>query len=134
MNQTNILNDFTKRYSGPEEMYEQISKSFEESLSKDREMKLAIEQIAVSLMEYGEFEVVSKEKMDEVVEGSKDKKSTAELRDRARLDGYSFVVYTLLRNLEHAGLIKVYSKPERITMSAINQYERERNKKEKNKR
>lgn len=120
----NILTDFTKKYSGPDEMYEDISSAYEANLGKDREMKLAIEQIATSIMEYAEFENASKQKMDEVVENSKDKAATMRLRDGARIDGYSFVVYTILRNLEHAGLIKIHSKPERITMAAISQYER----------
>jgi hypothetical protein len=108
------LENFTKVFSSAEDMWFQMSTEYDAIMNRDPEMAEALIQLSNTLAKFEDM----KRKLPDVEESSKEDSEVIELQN------YSFILFTLMKNLEHLGLIKVIGRPERTASNAIKTYEK----------
>ena len=127
-----IIDAFAKEFKDADHMFRATSFEYDVLEKQDPELASALLLLGKNLHD---FSVVSRKAEEEVAK--KALEGTGALLERATLgiqemkkireeqnspDNHAFILYTVLKNLEHCGLIKINTKPDRIIQGAWKAY------------
>jgi hypothetical protein len=126
---TNILKSFSEKFANATTMWNKLSADFNSVKERDKEMFDAMNILGETIDQFVEANAIMakpdgvsiKEALD-VINKKKNKKTN---------EDYTFLVFVLLKNLEDSGLIKVFSRPERIVKDAMKAHAKKRTEKSK---
>lgn len=123
---TDIIKKFSNKFSDASSMWSKLSGDF--NLTKERDLELfnAMNALGDTISQFVEANAIMakpdgisiKEALD-VLKKNKKKESN---------EDYAFLVFVLLKNLEDSGLVKVFSRPERIVKTAMKVHAKKRTK------
>lgn len=119
----NILKRFSGTFVDAVDMWDKLSVEYDEMEKRDPEFHGGLVQLAGAIEKFNDAsEIVSRpeginiEEALKIVEG---KKTDSD-------QNYPFVLFVILKNLEHTGMVKMFNRPERIAKSAMAAYGKKR--------
>ena len=126
---TNILRSFSKKFSNATTMWNKLSADFTSVKERDKEMFEAMNLLGETIDQFVDANSITAkpdgvniEDALEIINKKKKKEPN---------DDYTFLIFVLLKNLEDSGLIKVFSRPERIVKQAMKEHAKKRTEKSK---
>lgn len=122
---TNIMKDFSAIFDNPAEMWNILSSEFTSIEKTDAEMTNGLKKLGQTISKFNETQDILKKKDGINIEEALD---IVEKRKNREDDEYPFILFIILKNLEHSGLIKINRKAERIARKALRDYETSRKK------
>lgn len=120
----NILKNFSDKFVDADDMWNKLNDQFKSMLKQDPEMTDGIARLAGTIDEFHQAsEIMAKPDGINIDEALKIINNKVKAKDDS---DYSFLLFVLLKNLEHSGLIKIISKPERIVKKAMKKHAEKR--------
>ncbi len=123
----NIIKKFSQTFASAPDMWDKLSAEYKSVEAKDKEMFEALLILGDTIRQFIETSEVAKKtdgiSIQEALEIIQKRKKEKPDED------YGFLLYVMMKNLEHADLVKIYHKPERIVKKAMTAHGKKRNKK-----
>lgn len=98
-------------------------KDFATVVERDDKFRDALELQAKNLIFFADSEASSLLEFRKIVEVAEDKAEAERMKEKARLEAYQLVIFTLIKSLEYAGVVSLVTRPERIAKDAFNAYD-----------
>ena len=121
----NIMTDFSSIFESAATMWNDLSAEFAEVDRTDAELASGLKKLGATISKFNETQDVLRSKDGINIEEALD---IVEKRKELPSDEYPFILFVILRNLEHSGLIKINRKAERIARKALKEYETKKRK------
>lgn len=122
---SNIMTDFSDIFENESQMWNVLSAEFDNVKSRDAEMMNGLNKLGGTLSKFNETQEILRSKDGINIEQAL---AIAKKRKGPPNEEYPFILFVLLKNFEHSGLIKINKKAERIARKAMSDYEAKKRK------
>ena len=124
---TNIIKRFSSVYRNTPEMWNKLSSEYKELKLRDPEMLNGLILLGEVFNKMEEASKTTSKPEGLSVEDAL--KMANDIKSDDSVEDYGFILFVLIKNLEHSGLLKIVGKPERIVKKAMKDHAKKRSKK-----
>lgn len=111
-----IIKNFTEKFIHAPGMWEKLSEEFDSLKERDKEMFDSLEKLGDKIGFYNDtYEALmstSGANIDEIL-------GKANNVNKEKREGYAFMLFIIIKNLEHAGFVNIITFPKRVVKEAM---------------